>query len=91
MEKILWASIFLLSLVGCMSIDPTPFNGPNGKQSYSMQCNGMGRTMDACYQKAGEVCPAGYSIIERSSSMVGYMNQGIMMMRPREQLAIECK
>jgi hypothetical protein len=78
-------------LIGCMSISPTSFKGPNGKQAYSMMCSGMGRTMDACYQKAGEVCPNGYNVMDRSSGTVGFMNQGTLMMAPREQLAIECK
>jgi hypothetical protein len=78
-------------LMGCMSISPTSFKGPSGKQAYSMMCSGMGRTMDACYQKAGEVCPNGYNIMDRSSGTVGFMNQGTLMMAPREQLAIECK
>ena len=56
-----------------------------------MMCSGMGRTMDACYQKASEVCPNGCNIIDRSFGTVGFMNQGGLMMAPREQLAIECK
>jgi hypothetical protein len=91
MIKFFLLSITSFGLIGCMSISPTSFKGPSGKQAYSMMCSGMGRTMDACYQKAGEVCPNGYNIIDRSSGTVGFMNQGTLMMAPREQLAIECK
>ena len=91
MRKFLFVLATSFGLVGCMSISPTSFKGPSGKQAYSMMCSGMGRSMDACYQKAGEVCPNGYNIIDRSSGTVGFMNQGTLMMAPREQLAIECK
>ena len=83
--------IILFGLIGCMSISPTPFSGPSGKQAYSMMCSGMGRTIDACFQKAGEMCSNGYNIIDRSSGTAGFMSQGRLMMAPREQLAIECK
>ncbi len=91
MHKFLALLAVSSGLIGCMSISPTSFKGPSGKQAYSMKCSGMGRTMDACYQKAGEVCPNGYNILDRSSGTVGFMNQGTLMMAPREQLAIECK
>ena len=66
-----------------MSIDPTPFKGPSGKQGYSMRCSGMGRTLDACYQKAGEVYPSGYYFIDRPSGTVAFINQGTMMTTPQ--------
>jgi len=77
--------------VGCMSISPQQFSGPNGKDAYSMRCSGLGRTLDACYKKAGELCPSGYNIVDRSSGAVAMMYQGTFMAAPKEQLAIECK
>ena len=91
MKSILLVVATSLGLAGCMSIDPTSFRGPNGKQGYSMKCSGFGRTLDACYQKAGEVCPSGYNIVDRSSGTVGFMNQGSFMMAPQHGLTIECK
>lgn len=85
------AIIGVAALAGCMSIDPVPFRGPDGKQAYSMKCSGMGRSLDACYQKAGEVCPSGYNIVDRPSGTVGFMNQGTMMMAPANGLVIQCK
>jgi hypothetical protein len=89
--KYLLAIVGAIALSGCMSIDPTSFRGPNGKQGYSMKCSGMGRTLEACYQKAGEVCPSGYNIVDRSSGTIGFMNQGTFMMAPQNSLTIECK
>jgi hypothetical protein len=80
-----------LALVSCASIEPHKFVGPNGNTAYSMRCSGMGRTLDACYKKAGEVCPGGYNIVDRSSGTVGMPTSGGMMIGTRESLAVECK
>ena len=49
----------LLVLRGC-GITPTKFNEPNGRTAYSMSC---GNDLDACYEKAGELCLDGYDIM----------------------------
>ena len=56
-----------------------------------MRCSGMGRSLEACYQKAGEICPSGYSIVDRSTGTVGVPTSGGMMIAPQNTLAIECK
>lgn len=79
-------------LVACAAIEPQQFVGPNSKTAYSMKCSGMGRTLDACYKKAGEVCPGGYNIIDRATGTVGVpMQGGGIMIAPQHSLAIECK
>ena len=55
-----------------------------------MRCSGMGRTLHDCYKKAGEVCPGGYTIIDRASGTVAIPVQGGIMAAP-QRLAIECK
>ena len=76
----LWIIIGCLLFPGCASVEPVKFKGPNGKVAYSMRCSGMGRTLEACYQKAGEVCPDGYTIVDRSSGIVGIpSNNGTMI------------
>jgi hypothetical protein len=47
-------------LAGCAGIEPQVITGPDGNPAYAMQCSGGGRTVEACYQKAGELCPWGY-------------------------------
>ncbi len=79
------------TVAACASIDPKSFSGPNGKPAYSMRCSGMGRTLDACYQKAGEVCPNGYNIIDRSSGTIDVPTSSGMLIAPKESLAVECK
>ena len=82
---------FLFLLASCASIQPKEFMGPNGKTAYSMRCSGMGRTLDDCYKKAEELCPNGYTIIDRASGFVAVPVNGGVMAAPQHNLAIECK
>lgn len=86
-DPTVWFIPFLVFFSACASIEPVAFTGPNGNTVYSMRCNGMGRTLDDCYKKAGELCPAGYRIVDREPSVVG--SEGIVV--PQYRLAIECK
>ena len=81
-----------LALAGCAGIEPKPFVGPNGKTAYFMHCSGMGRTLEACYQKAGEICPGGYTIVNSTSGTVAVpISGGGVVATPDYGLAIECK
>lgn len=82
----------LLLLSACANIEPQYFRGPNGKSAYTMQCSGMGRTLSACYQKAGEVCPMGYTVVDRATGIIAMPAYGGgTMAAPKHTLAIECK
>lgn len=83
----IWLVALLILLPSCAEVIPVLFKGPNGGTAYSMKCSGMGRTLDDCYKKAGELCPNGYRIVGQASSVVG--NGG--MIAPQHHLAIECK
>lgn len=83
--------VLLLLLASCASVQPREFRGPNGRPAYSMRCSGMGRTLDDCYQKVGELCPGGYDIVDRASSIVAVPVSGGVMAAPQHNLAIECK
>lgn len=90
-RTVLIASVSVF-LVACAAIEPQEFVGPNSKSAYAMKCSGMGRTLEACYKKAGEVCPEGYSIIDRTTGTLGMPVQGGgTIMVPQHSLAIECK
>ena len=84
------AFVVLLLLASCASIEPQEFKGPTGKTAYSMRCSGMGRTLDACYKKAGELCASGYNIINLASGTVAVPVSGGIMAAPYFNLAIEC-
>ena len=84
--------VLLALLTSCAAIEPQQFVGPNGKTAYSVRCSGMGRTLDACYKKAGEICPAGYTIVDRAYGTVAVpVPGGGMLVAPQHNLAIECK
>lgn len=85
-----WFLSFLLLLSSCAPVEPIAFKGPKGNPAYSMRCSGMGRTLAQCYKKAGELCPAGYTIVDRASGVVGLPVRGGMMLTPHHSLAIEC-
>ena len=81
-----------LLLTGCASINPTGFKGPNGRDAYVMQCSGLGRTLEQCYQLVPTLCPSGYDIIDSRSSVAGVSTaSGGMVAGPRHSLAVECR
>jgi len=89
MRKVL-LTVFLTLAVSCAAVEPSQFVGPNGKTAYSMLCSGMGRTLDDCYKKAGELCPKGYEIIDRSTGTVAVPVSGSVVAAPQHHIAIEC-
>jgi hypothetical protein len=40
--------------------------GPSGTPAYSIRCGAA--VADACYEKAGEVCPNGYTVLNSQGS-----------------------
>ena len=78
--------MFPVVFQGCVRVQE--FRGPNGRPAYSMSC---GNRLDACYQKAGEVCPNGYDILDRASGTVAVPYGRAIIAAPQHNLAIECK
>lgn len=91
MFKVLVIALSACGLAACAEITPSQFSGPNGGTAYSMKCSGMGRTLDKCFVKAGELCPGGYQIISQTSGTVIVPVQGGFVGAPNRNLAIECK
>jgi hypothetical protein len=85
--------VFAVSLVlfACAPIQPKPLTGPNGRPGYVMRCSGMGRTMEACYEKAGTLCANGYTVIGQSSGTVIVPTPNGIVGAAQHTLAIECK
>ena len=79
-------AMFLFVLEGCVRTQE--FKGPNGRTAYSMSC---GNRLGACYERAGEVCPNGYDILDRASGTVAAPFRGGMVATQQHNLAIECK
>lgn len=91
MRKLAFLPFVILLCASCASIDPQPFRGPDGGQAYTMRCSGMGRTLEKCYQKAGEICKSGYKIIGQNSSTVAVPMNGSFIAAPQHNLSVECK
>ena len=83
--------LFTVLLASCASIEPNQFVGPDGNTAYSMKCSGLGRTLDDCYQKAGELCPSGYKIVNLTLETVIVPSGDSVIAAPKRNLAIECK
>lgn len=63
MKKLL-TIIALLSLVNACATSQSIVL-PSGQQGFTVNCGSYeGDSWSACYKKAGEVCPAGYDILE---------------------------
>lgn len=79
-KKITRITVFAasLSLAACASVQQ--FKGPSGATAYSVFCRG---DLAACYRKAGEACPVGYSVVDRSSNVLAFPV-------PEHNLAVEC-
>lgn len=83
---------FLLPLLAsCAGINPKPVTGPHGRPAYQMQCSGAGRTLEACYAKAEELCPDGYHVFARTSeTVVVPLMDGGKLSVPERRIRIEC-
>jgi hypothetical protein len=90
-QKTIVAVSSLLVCWGCASIEPIPIKGPNGRDGYTMRCSGAGRTLEACYQKAGEVCPRGYNVVSQDASTVAFGSGGNLYAAPQRNLTVECR
>ena len=63
--------VFSLSSLVIACARATPVITPNGNQGYSISCGAA--VLDKCYEKAGEVCPRGYEVLDRQGSQ--YLGQ----------------
>ena len=85
------AMIFALAAAGCASVNPVPITGPSGRPGYAMQCSGTGRSIEQCYQVAGQKCASGYQVVSRSSELIAMPVNGSIAMAPRTGLVVECR
>ncbi len=87
-----------VALTACATA--TQIVGPNGTPAYSIRCGAA--AADSCYQKAGEVCPGGYNILNSQGSRYlgqvgnayvagGYGSATSMPMITPNMLLVECK
>lgn len=61
--------IIIAAVSGCAT--SRQIIGPNGKPAHSIRCGAA--AADACLEKAGEVCPGGYAVLNSNGSQ--YLGQ----------------
>lgn len=44
---------------------------PSGQHGYTINCSGAAMTWASCYEKAGEACPQGYDVADKSDEHGG--------------------
>lgn len=67
--KYLTLIIAITVISGCAT--SKQITGPNGKPAHSIRCGAA--VADACLEKAGEVCPSGYVVLNSQGSQ--YLGQ----------------
>lgn len=61
-----------LALAACTTARQTAL--PGGGQGYAIGCSGIQHTMDDCYARAAEMCPAGYDIVAADEESTPVIN-----------------
>lgn len=69
---------------------------PSGEKGYTVNCGTYeGNSWSACYEKAGEICPTGYDILEKIESndkqLVATGNLLQTLDDDKRSLVISCK
>jgi hypothetical protein len=68
--------LIILLITGCAKSVPLP--PVNGKQAFFLECRGAALSWANCYEKANNICSAGYDLISkeqgRESQANGAMN-----------------
>ena len=81
--------IVVLFLTGCAKV--TEIREPDGGIQYLVGCYGALTPMSACYNKAEEVCPSGYAIVDRNEiSSLPVTEQGTGFESVGRQIVIKC-
>lgn len=90
MKKVtlLFLSLFLITACATSS----KLTLPNGKQGYNIDCSGLYTGINACYEKAGSVCPDGYNIIANTKDKGINVDPFIgLSSHNKKGMLIECK
>lgn len=83
--RIINAIAALMVLAGCATASPVAL--PNGVMGHSIECSALAD----CYNKAGEVCGGGYSIIATDGREVPVMTGGAFYTVSNRTLIVQCK
>lgn len=89
MNKTIICAFVCTLLVGCAT--STPIMGPSGP-AHIVKCGSA--VIEACYRKASELCPSGYTVGDQQQSGNGMVNQvgsSLMFVRGPSTMLVQCK
>lgn len=87
-------SLILLAtiLLASCAVPVTQISGPNGQPAFVLKCSGYGRDRQDCLAKAGEICPAGYAVVDDNSQVNGaVVTRYNVIVAHKEYMTISCK
>jgi hypothetical protein len=87
MAAVLLCAASLGFLAGCVPVRVHEVKGPDGKTALALKCGDA----TACYEKAGELCPAGYDFVDRNNANVIVPVNGSVVGGTYTTLVVECK
>ena len=90
MRSVAFALAVSVLLAGCATSEP--IKAPDGNMGYFIKCGSA--VIDACYKKAAELCPGGYTQVDRETSpngIVAPVGNAFVFARGRNSMFVECK
>lgn len=67
-------TVLILLLFSCARV--TLLKDGNGNDFFLVECQGSGNSWSTCYQKALDICPNGYDLVEQAQASGGGMIVG---------------
>lgn len=84
--RLIQAVVIGLVVASCTHV--THVMGPDGTDHLAISC---GSRIERCYKAAAKRCPYGYSIVDRTSGISGYVNPYEADIRSSDTMLIKCK
>ena len=73
-------------VTGC--VDVTSAAGADGGTAFTIECD---REAQVCFDKAGELCPGGYYLVERKSGSKELRYTAGIIATPYTKIVIQCR
>ncbi len=67
MRSVITVSLAAVTLIGCAA-RVEPMQTGDGRNGFSISCNGSAESWAKCYKAAAQSCPAGYDVIDRDTT-----------------------
>jgi hypothetical protein len=83
-------SVLLLLLLLGACAEVTEMREPGGGIQYLVGCYGALTPMSVCYNKAEELCPSGYAIVDRKDTTSSSVTNQADIQSIARQMVIKC-